>query len=89
MNTFFRSLWFLLFSLSAASAAEPGWPMKPENFHAQVHVYHDAPVEGKVRLLLDVTPSEGWKTYWRTPGDGGFRPVIAWETQVKTQWLWR
>lgn len=88
MNTFFRSLWFLLFSLSAASAAEPGWPMKPENFHAQVHVYHDAPVEGKVRLLLDVTPSEGWKTYWRTPGDGGFRPVIAWETQVKTQWHW-
>lgn len=88
MKTFFRSLWFLLFSLSAASAAVPGWSMKPENSHAQVHVWHDAPAEGKVRLLLDVTPNEGWKTYWRTPGDGGFRPVIAWEPQAKTQWHW-
>ena len=88
MKIFFRSLWFLLFSLSAASAAVPGWSMKPENSHAQVHVWHDAPAEGKVRLLLDVTPNEGWKTYWRTPGDGGFRPVIAWEPQAKTQWHW-
>ncbi|WP_312187870.1 protein-disulfide reductase DsbD domain-containing protein [Leclercia sp.] len=88
MKTFFRSLWFLLFSLSAASAAVPGWSMKHENSHAQVHVWHDAPAEGKVRLLLDVTPNEGWKTYWRTPGDGGFRPVIAWEPQAKTQWHW-
>ncbi|MCU6677342.1 protein-disulfide reductase DsbD family protein [Leclercia tamurae] len=88
MKTIFRSLWFLLFSLSAASAAVPGWSMKPENSHAQVHVWHDAPAEGKVRLLLDVTPNEGWKTYWRTPGDGGFRPVIAWEPQAKTQWHW-
>lgn len=88
MKTFFRSLWFLLFSLSAASAAVPGWSMKPENFHAQVHVWHDAPAEGKVRLLLDVTPNEGWKTYWRTPGDGGFRPTIEWKPQAKTQWHW-
>ncbi|MEJ5067144.1 protein-disulfide reductase DsbD domain-containing protein [Enterobacter sp. MYb186] len=88
MKTFFRSLWFLLFSLSAASAAVPGWPIKPDNLHAQVHVWHDAPAEGKVRLLLDVTPNEGWKTYWRTPGDGGFRPAIAWEPQTKTQWHW-
>lgn len=88
MKTFFRSLWFLLFSLSAASAAVPGWPMKPDQSHAQVHVYHDAPAEGKVRLLLEVTPAEGWKTYWRSPGDGGFRPAIAWESQAKTQWHW-
>lgn len=88
MKTFFRSLWFLLFSLSAASAAVPGWPMKPENVHAQVHVYHDAPAEGNVRLLLEVTPNEGWKTYWRTPGDGGFRPTLSWEPEAKTQWHW-
>ncbi len=88
MKIFFRSLWFLLFSLSAASAAVPGWSMKPDNSHAQVHVWHDAPADGKVRLLLDVTPDEGWKTYWRTPGDGGFRPAIAWESQAKTQWHW-
>jgi len=88
MKIFFRSLWFLLFGLSAASAAVPGWSMKPDNFHAQVHVWHDAPAEGKVRLLLDVTPNEGWKTYWRTPGDGGFRPTIEWEAQAKTQWHW-
>lgn len=88
MKTFFRSLWFLLFSLSAASAAVPGWSLKPGNSHAQVHVYNDGPAAGKVRLLLDVKPDEGWKTYWRTPGDGGFRPVIEWESQAETQWYW-
>ncbi|EEH95962.1 thioredoxin family protein [Enterobacter cloacae complex sp. RIVM_C039474] len=88
MKTFFRSLWFLLFSLSAASAAVPGWSLKPGNSHAQVHVYNDEPAAGKVRLLLDVKPDEGWKTYWRTPGDGGFRPVIEWDSQAETQWYW-
>ncbi|MBW9401544.1 DUF255 domain-containing protein [Leclercia sp. EC_58] len=88
MKTLFRSLWFLLFSLSAACAAVPGWPMTPDNAHAQVQVWHDAPADGKVRLLLDVTPDEGWKTYWRTPGDGGFRPVIEWASQATTQWHW-
>ncbi|MEB6377827.1 hypothetical protein MXM41_02560 [Leclercia adecarboxylata] len=88
MKTLFRSLWLLLFSLSAAYAAVPGWPMQPDNTHAQVHVWHDAPADGKVRLLLDVTPDEGWKTYWRTPGDGGFKPVIEWASQASTQWHW-
>ncbi|WP_039028606.1 protein-disulfide reductase DsbD family protein [Leclercia adecarboxylata] len=88
MNTLFRSLWFLLFSLSTAYAAVPGWPMQPDNSHAQVHVLHDAPANGKVRLLLDVTPDDGWKTYWRSPGDGGFRPVIDWTPQASTQWHW-
>lgn len=88
MKTLLRGLWLLLFSLSAASAAIPGWSLKPENSHAQVHVYNNVPAEGKVRLLLDVIPNEGWKTYWRTPGDGGFRPVIEWDPQVKTQWRW-
>ncbi|WP_243690565.1 hypothetical protein, partial [Cronobacter sakazakii] len=31
-----------------------------------------------MRLLLAITLDKGWKTYWRTPGDGGFRPVIDW-----------
>lgn len=88
MKIFFRSLWFLLFTLSAASAAVTGWPIKPDNTYAQVHVWHDTPVNGKVRLLLDVTPDKGWKTYWRTPGDGGFRPAINWESEAKTQWRW-
>lgn len=88
MKTLLRGLWLLLFSLSAASAAVPGWSLKPENTHAQVHVYNDVPAEGKVRLLLDVIPNEGWKTYWRAPGDGGFRPVIEWDQQAETQWHW-
>jgi len=88
MKMFFRSLCLLLISLSAASAALPGWSLKPENSHAQVHVYNDAPADGKVRLLLEVIPASGWKTYWRTPGDGGFRPVIKWDGQAETHWHW-
>lgn len=88
MRMLFRSLGFLLFSLSTVCAAAPGWLPHAADAHAQVTVRSDAPSDGKVRLLLDVTLDKGWKTYWRTPGDGGFRPTIAWADNAATTWHW-
>ncbi|VFS74851.1 Uncharacterized protein predicted to be involved in C-type cytochrome biogenesis [Raoultella planticola] len=34
---------------------------------------------GTTRLLLDVALEKGWKTYWRSPGEGGIAPAIAWK----------
>lgn len=88
MRMLFRSFGFLLFSLSTVCAAAPGWLPHAADAHAQVTVRSDAPSDGKVRLLLDVTLDKGWKTYWRTPGDGGFRPTIAWADNAATTWHW-
>jgi suppressor for copper-sensitivity B len=33
---------------------------------------------GELRLGLEITLDPGWKTYWRTPGEGGLPPVLDW-----------
>ena len=62
MRMLFRCLGFLLLSLSTVCAAAPGWLPHAADAHAQVTVRSDAPSDGKVRLLLDVTLDKGWKT---------------------------
>lgn len=34
---------------------------------------------GTVMGALRVTLSDGWKTYWRTPGDAGIPPTFSWK----------
>ncbi|EGZ7032773.1 copper resistance protein, partial [Cronobacter sakazakii] len=88
MKMLFRSLWLLALSMSAAWAADSGWLLPAQPSHAHIQVRSSAPADGKVRLLLAITLDKGWKTYWRTPGDGGFRPVIDWSTPAQTTWHW-
>ncbi len=38
--------------------------------------------------LLDVALEKGWKTYWRSPGEGGIAPAIAWHTPLEVSWRW-
>jgi len=37
-----------------------------------------APGSGTLSAGLDLTIAEGWKTYWRTPGEVGFPPTVDW-----------
>ncbi|MGB2078474.1 MAG: protein-disulfide reductase DsbD domain-containing protein, partial [Vibrio sp.] len=44
-------------------------------------------VMGYVAVSLD----EGWKTYWRTPGEGGVAPKFDWQNSTNIEditWLW-
>lgn len=46
---------------------------------------------GTVMGALRVTLSDGWKTYWRTPGDAGIPPQFSWKgsqnvADVKITW---
>ncbi|MGS6249610.1 protein-disulfide reductase DsbD domain-containing protein, partial [Enterobacter mori] len=43
---------------------------------------------GDTRLLLDVALEKGWKTYWRSPGEGGVAPAIVWHQRVEATWRW-
>lgn len=81
MKMLFRSLWLLALSMSAAWAADSGWLPPAQSSHAHIQVRSSAPADGKVRLLLAITLDKGWKTYWRTPGDGGFRPLLTGQHQ--------
>ncbi|MGG4607712.1 protein-disulfide reductase DsbD family protein [Providencia sp. Me31A] len=87
---------FVLFS-SSLQAADTGW-LKPANTgwmndntprHAQVRLLSSPQENGKIEILLDVQLDEGWKTYWRSPGEGGVAPEIVWSSPVEsTDWQW-
>lgn len=90
MYLFLRALAFsLCLWLPASWAADSGWLQDPNNSHARVLMSASQPEEGAVRLLLDVRLSDGWKTYWRSPGEGGIAPEIKWQTPVDhVNWRW-
>jgi suppressor for copper-sensitivity B len=41
-----------------------------------------------VKGLLTVELKPGWKTYWRSPGEGGVAPKISWPEGVTDSWSW-
>ena len=47
--------------------------------------------DGRHIAALHLTLSQGWKTYWRSPGDAGIPPVFDWSgsrnaAQVRVDW---
>ncbi|MEN8195748.1 MAG: protein-disulfide reductase DsbD domain-containing protein, partial [Pseudomonadota bacterium] len=63
---------------SDASAAASAWT---RNEHTSVRLISAASGVGQgreVRLGLQFRMKPGWKIYWRSPGDAGFPPQIAW-----------
>ncbi|WP_196208746.1 protein-disulfide reductase DsbD domain-containing protein [Citrobacter sp. Res13-Sevr-PEB04-36] len=91
MMTVFRQalLCLLLLWLPVSWAADIGWLRSAENDHASVRLRADTSAEGETRLLLDVKLEDGWKTYWRSPGEGGVAPSVTWKGEMPTvDWFW-
>ncbi len=63
--------------LPVSRAADSGWLRAADNQHASVRLRAQTESNGDTRLLLDVALEKGWKTYWRSPGEGGIAPAIA------------
>lgn len=89
MYLLIRSLLLLLASCAmTAQAADSGWLRNAQNSHAEVRL-RSASFNDKQQLLLDIRLQPGWKTYWRTPGEGGVAPEIRWQTpEVNARWFW-
>ncbi|WP_293794594.1 protein-disulfide reductase DsbD [uncultured Pantoea sp.] len=89
MTVLIRSLLLLLASCAiTAQAADTGWLRNAQNNHAEVRL-RSASHNDNQQLLLDIRLQPGWKTYWRTPGEGGVAPEIRWQTpEVNAQWFW-
>lgn len=88
-RSFLMALLLTLFTLSTSQAADTGWLTMPDNTHAQVRAIAHKTAEGDVKLLLEVQLDAGWKTYWRSPGEGGVAPEITWAQDVPNiMWHW-
>jgi len=89
MNLFIRSLLLLLVSCtSIVHAADTGWLRNAQNSHAEVRL-RSANDGADAQIMLDIRLEKGWKTYWRSPGEGGVAPEIRWQTpDVNAAWYW-
>lgn len=91
MLSLFRQalLCLLLLWLPLSWADQGDWLRSADNNHASVRLRADSANDGETRLLLDVKLEQGWKTYWRSPGEGGVAPSIAWQGEMpKVEWFW-
>lgn len=89
VRSFVIALVLTLFTLSSSQAAETSWLTMPDNNHAKVKVMAQKSLEGDVKILLEVQLAPGWKTYWRSPGEGGVAPTITWSQTVSDMiWHW-
>jgi len=90
MLTVFRRLLVCLLWLwlPLSQAADSGWLRAADNPHASVRLRAQTQTPGETRLLLDVALEKGWKTYWRSPGEGGVAPAINWHQPVDALWHW-
>ncbi|EFR7122474.1 DUF255 domain-containing protein [Salmonella enterica] len=91
MMILFRRILFCLLWLwlPVSWAAESGWLRSPDNDHASIRLRADTSANGETRLLLDVKLENGWKNYWRAPGEGGVAPSIAWKGDMpEVSWFW-
>ncbi|UAN44449.1 thioredoxin family protein [Serratia sp. JSRIV001] len=79
----------LLLWLPATQAADSGWLQSPQNDHAKVRLRADTSNGDETRVLLAVELEKGWKTYWRSPGEGGIAPAITWQgNPPPATWFW-
>src|SRR5690625_5253225 len=80
----------------AASAQGPlpdtGWLTVPEHPDASVRLSVTGERAGnRVNALLEVSLAKDWKTYWRSPGEGGIAPELEWQESSNIQrveWHW-
>lgn len=90
MFTVFRRLLvgLLWLWLPLSQAADTGWLRAADNQHASVRLRAQTENSGETSLLLDVALQKGWKTYWRSPGEGGIAPAITWHQPLEALWRW-
>src|SRR5688572_5771241 len=69
----------VVFPIGSSASAETGaWV---ESAHAKARLVSAVAATGdaqRVQLGLEIRLDPGWKTYWRSPGEGGMPPRLDW-----------
>ncbi|MDP5292652.1 protein-disulfide reductase DsbD family protein [Oceanimonas sp. CHS3-5] len=88
------SLCLLLLASLTAHAADTGWLQSPDHPPVQVRLVQNGPLNdtsGQYAALLQVKLADDWKTYWRSPGEGGIAPRLEWQDSQNIaglDWRW-
>lgn len=84
-----------LFSFSASAVEySTGWLQNPDHPPVQLRYMltgQQDPQNQTVEALLEVRLDTDWKTYWRSPGEGGVAPSIDWSLSNnldEVEWHW-
>ena len=76
---YFLSSLFCFFYINTAIALQSNWSGIDE---AKVRIISPLSAAGNqhnIYLGLEYKLQEGWKTYWHTPGEGGYSQTIDWK----------
>lgn len=76
---------------AGAPAGASGWERTEQSAVRLISASETVGDAGSVTLGLHVRLADGWKTYWRSPGDAGFPPRIDWsgsENLATTEISW-
>lgn len=85
----------LLFpTVAQAGKYSTGWLINPSHKPVSVRFMLTGQINPQAQTvegLLQVRLGKDWKTYWRTPGEGGIAPTINWSRSSnlkKVDWHW-
>ena len=67
-----------LLTLAAPTADAAGTAAVVARDHSTVRLFAAATPDGSWSAGLEIVLAEGWKTYWRVPGESGVPPVFDW-----------
>ena len=68
----------LLHAAPQASSAEEGWTELDLSRTRIVAAQTALPADGAIQIGVDIELDDGWKTYWRSPGDAGYPVTVDW-----------
>ncbi|WP_254918184.1 protein-disulfide reductase DsbD family protein [Zobellella denitrificans] len=94
MNRILALLLLLLLPQPPLLAADTGWLQAPEHPPVQVRLGQTGPFDAAAAhypALLQVRLADDWKTYWRSPGEGGIAPRLDWQSSgnlLGLDWQW-
>jgi DsbC/DsbD-like thiol-disulfide interchange protein len=63
-----------LFAVSLPAGASSAYPSK----YSAARLFQAATSDGAWTAGLEITLADGWKTYWRVPGESGVPPQLDW-----------
>ena len=77
---------FIIFFFTNLKALESNWSVSNES---KVRIFSpntNNNNENVIFLGLEYQLKQGWKTYWQSPGDGGFPQEIIWQNSQNISW---